>query len=159
MNEYALCQEPRGEDYRRLLAHSVGRCWEAQLVIRYGTEFGRNGVSILERLSPWLIGQARVSEWFGTKLQGGTAELVRYRMCLELAVVLAESAGGLYEWMQPDRPEDLALLWREGAPWLVSTAHERNAYLSMTNEQAETFSLECPSVSRWLAPANAARGR
>ncbi len=114
---------------------------------------GENAKKTLESLDPWLLKQQDVSEWAGTKLHGGTARLLRYRLCADTVSLLSHSVAGLYEWVQPERPEDLALLFPDGTPWLTTIAHERDAYLTMTTDEVVAFFDECVALSRLLGPA------
>jgi hypothetical protein len=58
---------------------------------------------------------------------------------------------GLYEWQQPERPEDLALLRRDGTPLLGSSAHERDGFLVLDEDELERLSLTLPWLPEVLA--------
>jgi hypothetical protein len=51
-----------------------------------------------------------------------------YRMSPHSLSILA-SAGRLYAWSAPARPEDLAFYTPTGDPWLGSIAHEADSFL------------------------------
>jgi hypothetical protein len=150
VTQYTFTEEPRGERYRTLIAYAPRLCSEAQLVIRDGIGLSSDAGAIIESLKPWLLEQRQTSEWSGTKLHNRTAALFRYELCPDTLLLLSHSVGGLYEWVQPQRPEDLALLLPDGTPWLTSIAHERDAYLTMTTDQAAVLFSECVDLSRLL---------
>jgi hypothetical protein len=73
--------------------------------------------------------EERAHRWPGTELLGGEPALVRYYRLNERTLEVLLEAPGLYSWVAPDRPEDLALYHRGGGLWLGSVAHERDAFL------------------------------
>jgi hypothetical protein len=152
VKQYDFIAEPRGDDYRTLLGHATRICDEAQLVVLDTVECSSGAASVLANLAPWLLKEIRVSAWSGTILHSGTARLLRYRLCPESATQLALAVSNLYDWVQPDRPEDLALMLPDGNAWLTTIAHERDGYLTMSDEQSATFLGEHGEFAPLLAP-------
>lgn len=74
------------------------------------------GLRVLEALEPWLMWKTESSEWPGTVLQGHTATVWRYHLTVETAAIIKNAVSGLYDWLQPDLPEDLRLLRADGSP-------------------------------------------
>ena len=153
MKQYTFTAEPRGDDYRLLVAYAAHLCHETQFIVRDSIDCSASAVAVLASLEPWLLQQTRVSEWAGTRLHGGSALLFRYRNCAETVAILGSAVGRLYDWVQPDRPEDLALMFPDGTAWLTTIAHERDAYLTMSDDQAAAFFRECGRVAALLGPA------
>jgi hypothetical protein len=60
--------------------------------------------------------------------------------------VLRRAANALYEWQQPDRPEDLAFLRDDDTPWLFSIAHEDEAFLVVTERELESTRARLPRL-------------
>jgi hypothetical protein len=63
----------------------------------------------------------------------------RYRLNDQCCGLLCSSADGLYDWLSPDRPEDLSLL-RSTTPVLTTIAHEREGHLDLTSAEHEELS-------------------
>ena len=104
----------------------------------------------LARLRKHEVSTREVAEWPGTTLWGGsTAQLTEYSLNAELATDLAALAEGLYDWQQPDLPEDLGFLRLDGSAWLASIAHERDAYFVVSAEEEIELRALLPGV---LAP-------
>jgi hypothetical protein len=137
---YTLTSEPSGAIYHDLIAHGAQICARAQLVMRRTIGAAAEATSVLRELSEFLLEERAVSAWPGTRLLfSHTAQLFTYRLSSQCADILTSSVNALFEWVQPNRPEDLSLLFPDGTPWLTTIAHERDAYLSMTEEQAADF--------------------
>jgi hypothetical protein len=53
----------------------------------------------------------------------------------------------LYEWRQPNYPEDLCLLRQDRSPWLVSIAHENDSYLCLSSgKEKEDIIINVPEL-------------
>ena len=57
------------------------------------------------------------------------------------------SVQGLYGWIFPNLPEDLAFYWPDGGPMLGTISHERLAFLNLEEEEADAFRREAPHIS------------
>jgi hypothetical protein len=122
--------------YRRLIELAVNRASFAYVVVR-AEGVGASGVlGGLEILRPEEIGQRSVTEWPGTRLLGAeTAMLVQYRCSARLASLLRSVTTGLYDWVHPRLPEDLGFLRADESVWLASIAHERDAFMKMSDDE------------------------
>lgn len=123
-----IAVEPRGGVYRALLEYGRQLRSTVSLVWRDQHAFEPPAQLIATRLRADLIREARVDEWPGTRLIGSLAMLRIYRLSANTVTVLAE-VGGLYEWLAPTRPEDLAFYANDGRAWLGSISHERDAFV------------------------------
>lgn len=85
-------------------------------------------------------------------LYGDTARLLEYRFDKDMASVIGKAVEGLFDWVQPERPEDLALIEPSGVAWLTTIAHERDAFVTMSDEQAEALQRECSRLGALLGP-------
>ena len=74
-------------------------------------------------------------------------ERARSKLSPGTASILAEVADGLFSWIQPNLPEDLCLFRKEGEPWLVSIAHEKDAYMVLPPEESAALTESIPTVS------------
>jgi len=137
----------RHELYRDLIEAGSRRGLTALLVVGDHAGVGTAGQDLLAALRPALIAQTAGSEWPGTRLHGGTAMLHHFELNAESVALLTEAAESLYDWVQPALPQDLCLLRPDGTPWLVTIAHERDAYLELSGaEQRELFN-ELPELA------------
>ncbi|MBI1850722.1 MAG: hypothetical protein HYR85_10300 [Planctomycetes bacterium] len=143
---FDLIAEPNGEVYAALLRAAREVCSIALLVVRPTAPLSREGSEILARLEPQLVSREQTSEWPGTKLVGHEATLYRIAFCDETVAILRAAVPGLYGWRQPDRPEDLGLLRADGSTWLGSIAHERDAWLELTVDEAASLQARVPGL-------------
>lgn len=130
--------EPREGAYRALLDAGLSVCDRFLLVVRERSWLSEAGQKVLCALSPSLINEAKRSEWPGTVLLSGQAEVLTYEYTPATLEVLASAVEGLYEWVAPF-PEDLCLLSGDDA-WLVSIAHERDAYIRVSGARRQDHS-------------------
>lgn len=148
-----LADEPRGDEYRLLLDEGVRICEFFSLVQRHEQAIDPEAVALILKLKPFMRSEREVSEWPGTQLLGGTATLREFDLSEVTAGMLGAAANGLYEWCQPGHPEDL-VLWRSNAnPWLVSIAHERDAYLCVTPSELRDLLERRPKLRLLLGAA------
>jgi hypothetical protein len=141
-----LSQEPRGDVYRAILRASLHYCSRFSVVQGTGRSIHDSAKLVLLQLSPHLVKEQTVSEWPGTRLLKGTAILRQYELCEDSVTTLERTAQGLYEWCQPERPEDL-VFWRpSNEPWLVTIAHEQDAYFDVTSNELESLVHAIPDL-------------
>lgn len=143
---FDLLKEPRGWDYRLLLDFCSSRATTALLVVREPDWLLPSATRILERLEPFCEKASRQSEWPGTRLTSDQATVYHYALCTESLSILKDSAEGLYDWVQPHRPEDLCLLRGDSPPILVTIAHERDAFLELTHDESEELLRMVPTL-------------
>jgi hypothetical protein len=139
VNRYSILEEPTGDSYRGLLKSASATCHMFSLV-------SRDSRTLDERIPPLIVEELSVSEWPGTKLEGHRARLLRGRLTSGAVEILTEMTRGLYGWIQPDLPEDLCLYRHNGAPWMVSIAHERDAYLELSTAEAPEILEACARI-------------
>jgi hypothetical protein len=141
--------EPRGEAYCALLEAALPVCDRGLLVIRERAWLNEAGEEVLHALRPSLIGETRSNQWPGTVLLSGQADVLTYEYTTEVIAVLTSVAKGLYDWVAP-LPEDLCLLRGDDA-WLVSIAHERDAFIRVDDaSMAQSLLNEFPILERHL---------
>jgi hypothetical protein len=99
-------------------------------------------LDISSRLRPFLIHEYSGDCWPGTRLLGGcTAEIFKYAATSEALILLRDSVEGLWDWIEPNCPEDLSFLRaNDGSPWFASIAHEREAFFKLS--QVEKSAVE-----------------
>lgn len=144
-------REPRGSEFRDLVNWLVPRSREFWLILREDRTPHSQADHVLASLSRWRISSDRVSEWPGTRLYSATATCYRHRCTPSPASALIELSEGLFDWQEPDLPEDLCFLASDQRPLLVSIAHEREAYLDLTAAEEAAFEKELPLLYRSLS--------
>lgn len=108
---------------------------------------GESARRALERLSSHKLSEEKLSAWPGTRLAGGSGLVMRYRYDSAVADALGELADGLFDWCAPALPEDLFLTRPSGDVWLGTIAHEKDAYLSLTEHEYAALVREVPEVA------------
>lgn len=141
---YDLLEEPTGETYRQLLHHSEGYCDVILLVMRH-EPVELSACQVVERLRPFLINESEECEWPGTRTVD-SATIYRFALSAESITIVSEVASRLYSWVHPNLPEDLCFIRPDGEPWLVTIAHEQDAYLNLTRQEMEDLAAMVPSL-------------
>jgi hypothetical protein len=124
---FDIVAEPQGQTYIDLINFAASRCSSFSLVWRDQFKFESSAYDIKFALKQFLLSNDRTDEWPGTKLVGHEAIVRRYRVADE-SVKLLHVACGLYSWLQPNLPEDLAFYTSEDRAWLASISHEGQAW-------------------------------
>jgi hypothetical protein len=149
-NIYTLLSDVEGQVYVRLLDHSLDCCDSFILVTRHSIVASASAMAVLDRLEPYLVCAEESSEWPGTQLLGSTARVYRYKLTSDTIFILGEVAERLFDWQQPELPEDLCLIRPDGNPWLVTIAHEEDAYLNLSNDERAALTESIPILSLQL---------
>lgn len=144
---FDIVEEPRGNILQRLM-HALGQqASGVLLVLRDGLDLAESGQALLEALSPHLLERKRGSSWPGTTLLTEEATLLRFELGESVLHALIGASEGLYGWQQPRLPEDLAFLRADGTAMLASIAHERDAYLEITDEELDGLTQMVPELA------------
>lgn len=146
---YDIVREPVGNLYRDLLAYALRHCRQFILVPRgAGSLEPEPPVRLaLSDLDPFLLKSKLVSEWPGTRLIGHDTEVRWFEYNSSSAQILKTAATHLYQWERPELPEDLCLMRDEESPWLVTIAHERDAYLKLEVSEMSVIASEFPELA------------
>ncbi len=145
-SQYGFDKTPTAKEYYELLKVSLGYCNAFLLVVRDSIELSDDGKGLLKSLDEFLISREEKSEWPGTRLWGHTANIYSFELCEEALQILNNAANHLFDWVQPDLPEDLCLQREEGSPWLVNIAHEKDAYLLLSEAEYEVVVRKIPGL-------------
>lgn len=143
---YDLLKEPTGDVYHRLLGISTDYCNTFLFVLRHTIGVNESALAVMERLDPFLISRAESAEWPGTRLLDHTATVLRFELSSGTKHVLGEATHSLFSWSQPELPEDLCFIRFDGKPWLVTIAHEKDAYFVLTPEEKTTLEAKIPDL-------------
>ena len=130
---YHLAREWTSRDYHALL--NLLDETSNVLLVAQGS-LSAEGMSVLSQLRPSLVHESRGDAWPGTCLLAHTAVIYKFRATTQVAEVLRQSAESLWDWLSPDRPEDLAFLRSgDGRPWFASITHEHDAFFKLTERE------------------------
>lgn len=141
---YRIGLEPEGEVYAGLLVAALKASNSGLLVVRDTIELAPSGAAILARLQSFTFRKRRDRRWPGTTLSEPEATIYQFVLCAESIEVLRQAVNALYEWQQPERPEDLTFLRVDETPWLISIAHEGEAFIVVSEEELESIRTELP---------------
>lgn len=147
---YSFVEEPRGPLYAALVDLAGAHCATALLVVRDGIRLAPSATEILDALSPHAFDPRRTSEWPGTRLFDHTATVHEVAVAPAVLDVLRRAVDGLYEWLQPAAPEDLCFLRADGSAWLTTIAHESEALLELSAEEARAIAESAPELWQLL---------
>jgi len=123
------------------------------LLVRQDHLWSARALETFRRLEPFLITSRRSNSWPGTTV--GTVDqpstpgplVLEYQLVPVSLQILTSRAKGLYDWTAPELPEDLALLRPDTSVWLGSIAHERDAWLELTEPEWK----ELQQIEPWIA--------
>ena len=145
MQSIDIVSEPTNSIYGQLLDLALEFCETFSLVWRDQLDFNTEARELEERLQLWLLSETRGSIWPGTELIGHKATIRFYQLNAKSVEVLV-SVGGLYGWLAPSKPEDLALYSSDGTVWLGSITHERDAWLELPEQDAAAVRLRIQKI-------------
>lgn len=136
-HRFLIVSEPRGEAYVQLLYLLKPYASAILFVIRHEISLSIAATLFLEKIAKYLIRHEERSFWPGTELIGHTASVLTYKYESEVISEILSHSRGLYDWRQPELPEDLCLL-REGEKELLTTVpHEKFSYLVVGPSEKE----------------------
>jgi hypothetical protein len=138
MTVFDINEEPVGVTYRELLRCGARFCNAFLLVVRDQRELSKDARKVLDDLLSFSLSVERKDRWPGTELLNGNATVYTFMLNDKSIGGLSQSANGLFDWVAPSKPEDLCLLRPNGLAWLTTIAHERDAYLSLSDGEELT---------------------
>ena len=150
---YNLTVSPTGETYRGLIAFLFQHGASCSVVLRHDAPITQAQQEFLDAALPFLLAQAVRSEWPGTRLLGGTAEVLTYRLAPEMERIFL-AAQGLCDWQSPALPEDPAFYRADGSLLLGTIAHEDDGFLELSAEEHAALYQSVPTLL--LAAADSA---
>jgi hypothetical protein len=149
-NTYTLTQEPELDVYSKLLDYALTRCSLAYFVVRPDMALSEQGKALLRDLEPHMRNKVNANEWPGTQLVDGTAIVHYFIYDAESAEILKKNATRLFEWVQPDLPEDLGLLRSIENPWLITIGHESDGYFLLDDVEMADLVTSVPEIQRMI---------
>ena len=148
---YNLVKEPSGKEYSGLLDYAIRDCEYFLLITaRENKQLYPAGLSVLDRLSPFLYKKEMRSKWPGTSLLKNKVPVYTYYFVPESAAIIKNSAKSLYQWQRPNLPDDLCLLRTDESPWLVTIAHEQDGFLLLSENEISCLLKALPTFDMYL---------
>lgn len=120
--------------------------------LQFTVDLEPTGDAVLRRIEPALVRREVRNSWPGTTLFESSATVATYRLTTDVVAALTTATSGLYGWQQPDLPEDLCLLRDEDDPWLVSIAHEGDAFVRVDADELKELRRRVPRFTAVLMP-------
>ena len=130
-----LLIEPSNQDYYDLLDYALAECQYVLVAVRDTIQLNSKGQEVLEKLSNYLYNEKQTDEWPGTKLLNNQARVLQFHYVPGSVEILKVAVSSLYQWLQPDLPEDLCLLRADETPWLVTISHENDGYFVLLDQE------------------------
>lgn len=149
MHNITISTEPVGARYAELLRFGATVCNSIQMVVQHG--LGTQEIELLAQLEPWRSARNCSNRWPGTTLLKGTAELHIFVFEPSSIDVILTHTDRLFQWLQPEFPEDPSLLRPNGTPWLTTISHERDGYLSMDDRELRDLQRLHPELAALLS--------
>lgn len=149
---FTFVTNPAGPVYDELLAAGLHGASELCLMMQPRKNTSSQCRAVLARLESFLARAEDISAWPGSQLHSGYFS-TRYVYAVNDQVIdiVRAAADSLFDWINPDLPEDPHFLRADGATWLGSTTHEEYAWLELSD-------LEWVDLSaRWSELAGALR--
>jgi len=144
--------------YVALLSSSTRWC-DRFLLVRQDYPWSARALETFKKLEPFLITAKQSSSWPGTTVVDTVSEpptpgplVLEYQLVPVSLQIPTTSAKGLYEWIEPQLPEDLALLRPDSSVWLGSIGHERDAWLELTEPEWKELQQIQPRIAATLKP-------
>lgn len=140
--------DPKGEAYERLIDYVIDRTDQfvlSEMVPPTGNR--KRYVELMRKLEPFLLEQCSMEEIqrkSGSNYSEGTYYI--YRCCEETGSVLKEAVNGLYDWLQPNMPEDLCFWDANGADFLYTIAHEEMCGIRINEAEAIQLADHIPGL-------------
>jgi len=152
MNCYVFTAEPRGVTYAQLVDFSCHIASTMLLIVQNpDTAPGPRIREKLEKLKGFQLNVVLGREWPGTVLLSkNQASIYSYRVASGLSELLKAMASRLFEWVNPEAPEDICFLRDDRRAILTTTSHEEDAYLLITAAEFDVLRANMPDLASIL---------
>jgi hypothetical protein len=139
-------------DYAVLLESVAPLATSFGLIVRSNSiQLSRRAISVMRSLENTVISMDEVTQWPGTELIGGRrSSRYVYRLEPTSLDVLIQSASSLFDWVNPELPEDLHLIRSDGTPVLGTVAQDDDAWVELDDQEVAQF---IESGAPWLGEA------
>jgi hypothetical protein len=122
-----------GDLYRALLGLACDQGFVGLLIEPPQPPLKESAKALLASLKPFE--EKRAMSWPGTTLLKEEAIVHKFVLTDSAVKILARATDNIFGWLAPDLPEDLCVLRPDGTPWLVTIAHEGDAYFELSEDE------------------------
>ena len=127
MNAYQLSPDSDKTAYPHLLDWAERNASIFHLVLRHGLDFNAESDDMLALLSPFIVRDRKTWNWAGT-VAHDEARVIEYKVSKESMGILRR-AGGVFSWIYPFLPEDLAFFGPDMSCLFNSVSHHEEAWI------------------------------
>jgi hypothetical protein len=121
--------------YSELLGELLRISNKFSFVIRSNYTISETEKKILSLFGRFLLLETEVETWPGTiLLYGKKARIYYYVFNQETFDLLKKTSDDLYEWLHPEKPEDLCF-YNNDKPVFASISHERDSFFLVENAE------------------------
>lgn len=132
---FYLRQNVKQGAYRDLVQVAGECCAYGVLVVQKYMNLEDPGQQVISRLKRFLVDQKTANEWPGTRILGERAEVYEFRLNEYTLPILTESVSSLYDWHQPNFPEDLCFLREDHSQWMAASSPNGSAVFELTLDE------------------------
>jgi len=143
-----IAREPRGPQLRALLEVGLDYC-DRFLVALTDMKRSQRAEELLASLEPFLIERRETNEYPAGSVPWCTITVSTYRLNRASLELLLAATDRLFDWLEPELPNDLCLL-RGDEAWLITMASDRVALLALDGPERLDVSQRIPGLR--LAP-------
>lgn len=155
ITECRIVREPVGPEYDHLVGFLARLGNTFSLVLTRFSKKSASAAAVITRLHPYAVSSREVGSWPGTELlPPWTGTLHTFRADADALAILRTSARRLYAWHGPDLPDDLCFYRSDGSPLLVTTAHENESELHLTEVELRELRDLAPGLEITKAALN-----
>ncbi len=130
---YNLKSEPVENTYKQLIEFAFSVSDSFMLVERDDVIKNNSLKKFLDKISKYQIDVMHKSSFAGTQILGGSkAKVFCYKTNNDVKDILLSCSSGLYDWVQPNLPEDLSFMLNN-LYVLINTAHEKSSGIYISN--------------------------
>lgn len=130
MDYFDLLEDVAGESYEAFIEFLCEHSDKFYFITRKELDFPKEA---LQKFKPYIIKQYKTKEWESTITAGPAATLYEIEINHQTIDLLKSSANKLYDWVQPELPEDLSFL-KNGFPWFYTCSHEEFAHFQIRSD-------------------------
>lgn len=147
---YDISKKLQREDYQLLLDYALEWCTKCSFVTRFDLGSSENMQLFISKMENYLLSKYETDIWPGTHIL--VYALIRvYSYEQKVVTVLKHVSNLIYDWQQPDIPEDMCIYRSDGSVWLGSIAHEKVAWLNLSKTELDLLHDSSPRLFGLLA--------
>lgn len=140
-----------GAHYAELINYAFSAAHNGYLVVQDEPPPDDDLRKFVSSLLPFVVSEARVHEWPGTRLLGGRlATMITFRATDEMRSLILRATDHLCGWVQPCLPEDFGFYDRNGTLLLDTVTHESSAIVYLDELRRRIIKARYPNLWKVL---------